>query len=345
MNRGGQGTGGEKNWLKTGLYASLILLLFLVPLFIGSVYYLHTFIITLIYTIAACSLRTIFLSGQISIAHAAFMGLGAYVSAILARELAWTPWLTIPLGGVASLAVGVLAGYALTRVRAIYFSMVSLFVGLALVALMGVFANYTGGDIGLIGIPPLPAISIPGLPVIDFLSSRVPYYYFFLLLTLFCLLILYSLENSRIGMSWKAISQSYLVASSVGINEAGFRVLALAVGCFFAGIAGAGYAHYNMVLTRSSFGFLSSVNLLIYVLVGGAGSFFGPIIGTIVLVIVPEILRWMKTFAPFVFGGIMLFVVFFMPQGIAGLFDQVKARFLKIRQGREAEECFLKCND
>jgi branched-chain amino acid transport system permease protein len=205
-------------------------------------------------------------------------------------------------------------------------------VGLAIVALIGVFANYTGGDIGLIGIPPLPDIKIPGLPDINFLRSRIPYYYFFMVLTVISLLILYSLENSRIGMSWKAIAQSYLVASSVGINESGFRVLALAVGCFFAGIAGAGYAHYNMVLTRSSFGFLSSVNLLIYVLVGGTGSFAGPIIGTTVLVIVPEIFRWMKTFAPFVFGGIMIFVVFFMPQGIVGLFEQLRTKVLQFQQ-------------
>jgi branched-chain amino acid transport system permease protein len=338
MNRGDQETRRKTNRTRTWVYAGWIILPFLLPLFIGSVYYLHTFIITLIYIIAACSLRTILMSGQISIAHAAFMGLGAYVSAILAKELAWTPWLTIPLGGVSAMVTGVLAGYPLTRVRAIYFSMVSLFVGLAIVALIGVFANYTGGDIGLIGIPPLTAIAIPGLPVIDFLSSKASYYYFFLLLALFSLLVLHSLENSRIGMSWKAISQSYLVASSVGINEAGFRVLALAVGCFFAGIAGAGYAHYNMVLTRGSFGFLSSVNLLIYVLVGGAGSFFGPIIGTVVLVIVPEIFRWMKAYAPFVFGGIMLLVVFFMPQGIAGLFDQVKTRFLRIDEKEKRKD-------
>lgn len=332
MVAGEHAPSGGKNWIKTAVYTGLIILLFLLPLFVDSVYYLHTFIISLIYTIAACSLRTILISGQLSIAHAAFMGLGAYVSSIFAMELNWTPWLTIPLGGVSAMVVGVLAGYPLTRVRAIYFSMVSLFVGLAIVALMGVFQKYTGGDIGLIGIPPLPPITIPGLPAINFLSSKIPYYYFFLLLTVFSLLILHSLENSRIGMSWKAIAQSYLVASSVGINEAGFRVLALAVGCFFAGIAGAGYAHYNMVLTRSSFGFLSSVNLLIYVLVGGTGSFFGPIIGTTVLVIVPEIFRWLKTFAPFVFGGIMLVVVFFMPQGIAGLFEQVKTKLLQFQE-------------
>ena len=332
MLNGERITRGRRNWIRPAVYASLLIILFLLPLFVDSVYYLHTFIISLIYTIAACSLRTVMISGQISIAHAGFMGFGAYVSSILAKELNWTPWLTILLGGISATMVGVLAGYPLTRVRAIYFSMVSFFVGLAIVALIGVFANYTGGDIGLIGIPPLPDIKIPGLPDINFLRSRIPYYYFFLVLTVLSLLILYSLENSRIGMSWKAIAQSYLVASSVGINESGFRVLALAVGCFFAGIAGAGYAHYNMVLTRSSFGFLSSVNLLIYVLVGGTGSFAGPIIGTTVLVIVPEIFRWMKTFAPFVFGGIMLFVVFFMPQGIAGLFEQLKTKVVQFQQ-------------
>jgi branched-chain amino acid transport system permease protein len=332
MLNGERITRGRRNLIRHAVYAGLLIILFVLPLFVDSLYYLHTFIITLIYTIAACSLRTVMISGQISIAHAGFMGFGAYVSSILAKELNWTPWLTILLGGISATIVGVLAGYPLTRVRAIYFSMVSLFVGLAIVALIGVFANYTGGDIGLIGIPPLPEIKIPGLPDINFLHSRIPYYYFFLVLTVLSLLILYSLENSRIGMSWKAIAQSYLVASSVGINESGFRVLALAVGCFFAGIAGAGYAHYNMVLTRSSFGFLSSVNLLIYVLVGGTGSFAGPIIGTTVLVIVPEIFRWMKTFVPFVFGGIMICVVFFMPQGIVGLFEQLKTKAVQFQQ-------------
>jgi len=311
--------------IRSAIFVGLLIFFFLLPLFVESPYYLHTLIITLIYIIAASSLRTILVSGQISIAHAAFMGVGAYMSSILAKELNWPPWFTLLIGGVSAMVVGVLVGYPLTRVRTIYFSMVSLFLGLAIVAAIGVSQKFTGGDIGLIGIPPLPTLTLPGSLEINFLSSKVPYYYFFLLLTLVVLLILYRLEHSRIGMSWKAIAQSYLVASSVGINESGFRVLAIAVGCFFAGIAGAGYAHYNMVLTSSSFGFLSSINLLIYVLVGGTGSFAGPIIGAAVLIIVPEIFRWLKAFTPFVFGGIMLVVVFLMPQGIAGVFEQFRA--------------------
>ena len=323
--------------------ACFVVFLFVLPIFIKSFYYFHILNITLIYIIAASSLRTIALSGQISIAHAAFMGLGAYVSALFAKELGWTPWLTIPLGAVIGMVSGVLLGYPLARVRAIYFSMVSLFCGIAIVALIGLFQKYTGGDAGLIGIPPLPAITIKGLPPIVFVTSKVSYYYFFLILTIGCLLVLHRIENCRTGMCWRAIAQSHLVASSVGINEARFRVLALATGGFFAGLTGACYAHYNMTLTSSSFGFLPSINLLIYVLVGGIGSFAGPIIGTAALLIIPEIFRGLKEYTPFVFGGIMLLVAFFMPQGISGVFTQLKD-WLKNRLETSREKARLSQN-
>jgi branched-chain amino acid transport system permease protein len=309
--------------------------LFLMPAFIHSPYYFHTLNITLIYIIAAASLRTIALSGQISIAHAAFMGIGAYVSGILAKDLGFSPWLTIPCGGFASMLAGILIGYPLVRVRAVYFSMVSLFSGIAIVALIGICERYTGADAGLIGIPPLPAISIPEFTKVVFVTSKVTYYYFFLLLTICSLLFLYRVERSRTGICWSAISQSYLVASSVGINEARFRVLALEIGCFFVGIAGACYAHYNMTLTPSTFGFLPSIYLLIYVLVGGIGSFAGPIIGTAILIIIPEMFRGLRQYTPFVFGGIMLLVAFFMPQGISRLIPQIRAWLVKFRKGIE----------
>ncbi len=111
----------------------------------------------------------------------------------------------------------------------------------------------------------------------------------------------------------------------MGINEAGIRVLALAVGCFFAGIAGAWYAHYNLVVTPNTFGFLPSIFLVMYMLVGGRDRFAGPIVGTAILVMVPEFFRSLKEFAPLILGGIMVLVVFLMPRGIAGLFDQIGA--------------------
>ncbi len=310
--------------------AILVILLFLLPVLIKQPYYIHICIVTLLYIIVVSSLRTVALSGQVSVGHAAFMGIGAYFSAVAAKELGLTPWLTIPLGGLAAMFIAILVGYPFTRVRAIYFSMVSLFGGMMIVSLIRVAQKWTGGGSGLTGIPPLDPINIFGLNI-TFLGQKVPYYYFTLLLTIVCLLVLYRVENSRIGVTWKAIAQSHLVASSVGINETRFRVLAFAVGCFFAGIAGATYAHYNLVLSPDTFGFLPSIFLVMYMLVGGRDSFAGPIIGTAILVMVPELFRFLKEFTPFIVGAIMVIVVFLMPQGIAGLFDQIKAKYGEIR--------------
>lgn len=312
-------------------YIVLIIILFLLPLFIPKPYYLHIFIITLLYVIVVSSLRMIALSGQVSVAHAAFMGIGGYFSGVISKELGLTPWLTMPMGGLAAMIVAVLIGYPFTRVRAIYFSMVSLLGGIAIVNLIRVAQKWTGAA-GLAGIPPLSPITIPGLITITFLGQKIPYYYFTLLLTMACLLVLYRLERCRVGITWKAIAQSYLVASSVGIDEAGSRVLALAIGCFFAGIAGAAYAHYNLVLTPNTFGFLPSIFLVMYMLVGGQNRFSGPVIGTGILVMVPELFRGLKEFAPLILGAIMVIVVFFMPQGIAGLLDQIKIRYGEVRK-------------
>lgn len=319
-----QASTGKKGRLSRAiLYACLILMAALVPLFVQSVYYLHILILIFIYIIATSSLRTIANSGQISLGHAGFMGIGAYTSAVLAKQLGWTPWITMPLGGFATMAIAILVGYPFSRLRTIYFSMVSLFFGIGMIAVNTIFSRFTGGYFGLIGIWPL------------FGRSKVPYYYFFLGLTLFCLLILHRLESCRIGMSLRAIDQSHEVAASVGINEAGYRVLALSVGCFVVGLAGAGYAHYNLVLSQSSFDLLASVNLLAYMMVGGVGSFAGPIIGATVLVFIPELFRGLKAFTPYVFAGVLLLVIFVMPRGFIGLSGQLTSWLKRRREAKE----------
>jgi branched-chain amino acid transport system permease protein len=253
------------------------------------------------------------------------MGIGAYTSALLSKFLGWSPWITILLGALMAMGVAVLVGYPFSRLRALYFSMLSLFFGMGIVALLGVFDRYTGGTAGLVGITPLLGV------------SKAPYYYFFLVLTIACLLVLYRFEHSRVGMTWTAIAESHMIASSVGINEIRFRVLSLAVGCFFAGIAGASYAHYYTVMQIEKFSFLASMNLILYMLLGGMKSFVGPIIGTIILVIFPEFIRELKSFVPVVLGVIMMVVVFLMPNGVVGLIEQGRAWFREYLKGKVGE--------
>jgi branched-chain amino acid transport system permease protein len=312
---------GRKYLTKLCVYAGVIAILSLLPLMIKSPYLIHIFILTFITIIATVSLRTITISGQFPLAHGAFMGIGGYVAAVLSRWFGWSPWFSIPLGAFTAMGIGILIGYPFARLRAMYYDMVSLFFGLGVLQVFFVFQRWTNAYHGLTGIPPL-------LPV----TSKVPYYYLFLGLTVLCLLALYRLEFCRIGVTLKAIEQSHLVASSVGINEAKYRVLVLAVGCFFVGLSGGAYAHYTRTLSYTSFDLLATLWLFMYVLIGGIGSFNGPIIGTALLVIVPELLRGMKQFVPYISAAILLVVVFVMPDGIVGLPQFVKSGFLRWRK-------------
>ncbi|MBI5601896.1 MAG: branched-chain amino acid ABC transporter permease [Deltaproteobacteria bacterium] len=297
-------------WIKAFLLTGLVAILAMIPLMIKSVYLLHIFILVLVYVIAASSLRTIAISGQMSLGHAGFMGIGAYTSAILAKQLEWTPWVTMPLGALAAMVVAIMVGYPFSRLRTFYFSMVSLFFGIGILAINTIFSRFTGGYYGLAGIPPL------------FVASKVPFFFFFLGLTVFCLLILYRFETCRIGTSLKAVAQSHAVAASVGINESGYRVLALAAGSFVVGLAGAGYGHYNLVLSHSTFDLVASINLMVYMIVGGMSSFAGPIVGAAILVIIPEMFRDLKMYTPYVFAGVVILIIFLVPQGLVGLYEK-----------------------
>ncbi len=216
-----------------------------------------------------------------------------------------------------------LLGFPFARLRALYYAMGSLFFGIGVLQVIYALGEVTGGYSGLVGIKPL------------FVGSKLPYYYFFLGLTLASIIALYRFEFSRIGTTLKAIAQSHVVASSVGINEGWYRILAVGVGCFFVGLAGAGYAHYNLVLSSSSFNFMATLWLVMYVLIGGINSFAGPIIGTIILIIIPEFFRDLKMYAPFVNAAILGIVVYLMPQGLVSLPQMVRSWLTKCQNTKK----------
>jgi branched-chain amino acid transport system permease protein len=314
-------------WGKQGatrliVYLAVVLILALLPVFSLPTYYIHVFIGIFIYILAAVSLRLVNLSGQGSLGHAGFMLIGAYVSALLSKNLHWTPFITMIIGAVFALGIGFLVAIPFSRLRGIYFTMISLFFGMAVVAFAALTQNITGGESGLANIPALFGI------------SKIPYYYFYLFVMTLCLVIMYRIEFSRIGLTWKAIAQSYSVSSSIGINEAGQRMMCLALGGFFAGIAGALYAHYYQILTINVFSSQTSIYIFIYMMVGGVNSFSGPILGTLILIFIPTIFRNLKEYVPFIYAAILLIVLFLMPQGLAGLPDQIRNLIRKMRNDK-----------
>jgi branched-chain amino acid transport system permease protein len=178
------------------------------------------------------------------------------------------------------------------------------------------FGKLTGGLAGITSIPSL----FSG-------ASKVPFYYCFLALTIISLIILYRFEISRIGWNLKAIEQSYLVAGSVGISEVKYRVLAVAVGCFFAGLAGGMYAAYNVTVSPSSFDMTATLWLIIYVTIGGMGNFAGPIVGTILLFLLPQYYRGLKQYTPFISAGILFIVLYSFRDGLVSV-PRVNSRIL-----------------
>jgi branched-chain amino acid transport system permease protein len=306
---------------RAAAYGLVVLILFLLPQIGISLYYIHILIGVFLYTIMTASLRLVNLSGQISLGHAGFMCAGAYTSAILAKNLGWSPWLTIPIGALLSFLLAFLVAIPFSRLRGLYFTMISLFFGMAVIAINQVFENITGGQSGISGIPPLFGI------------SKIPYYYFSLALTIICLLIMYRLEFCRIGLTWKAVAQSHLVASSAGIDEARQRIICFSIGGLFAGLAGAAYVHtVSTVISVTNFGFFTSIYIFVYMMVGGINSFSGPIIGTAVLLLIQTFARNLKEYVPLIPAGILLMVLYLMPQGLTSLPSQIKALFNKIRK-------------
>jgi branched-chain amino acid transport system permease protein len=154
----------------------------------------------------------------------------------------------------------------------------------------------------------------------------VPYYYLILALVLISLLFLYRIDSSRVGRILLAIQQGDYVAESVGVHVTNFKVLALCVGCFFAGITGSFYAHYIKVLTPDSFGVLQAIYIVVYMVVGGRKRFYGAIIGAFILTLLPEFFRILKEYQPFVFVGILLAIIFLLPDGLVRLPEEIKSR-------------------
>jgi branched-chain amino acid transport system permease protein len=185
----------------------------------------------------------------------------------------------------------------------------SVFLGVDVLQIIYAGGIYTGGYAGLASIPPL------------FATSRISYYYFFLGLAPATAIALYRFEFSRIGASLKAVSHSHLVASSIGINEGFCRILCVSIGCFFGGVAGAGYAHYDLVISGTSFNLSAPLWIVMYVPIGGIDSFFEPIIGSFALILIPEFFRDLKMYSPYISSGILLIVVHIIPKGLVSLPD------------------------
>jgi len=259
-------------------------------------------------------------TGLISLGHGGFWGIGAYTSALLVKQ-AGVPflWGLLAAGGVAALC-GAFIGYPSLRLRGHYFVVIT-FITAIVVNLL--FTNLVGLTRGPMGIPAIPfaTVAIPGLFSYRFnpFRSTISYYYLVLFFVFLVMAVKTWIVHSRFGRALVAIREDEDLAQSVGVHTHRYKIIVFSIATGFAGIAGSLYAHYMTVISPDAFTFVTSFNLFVMNLVGGAGTLLGPIVGPVALTLVQEVARvFSPVGAEIAFGVFLIVTIIFLPQGIVG---------------------------
>jgi branched-chain amino acid transport system permease protein len=263
------------------------------------------------------SYRFIVLTGEWSFGHVVTMGVGAYTSALLTTRLGFSPWLGVPLGGVVAGFIAYLLSFPLFRMKAFFF-LIGTFAAAEAIRLCWLrFRKLFGGSDGITGIP---SLEIGGLD----LGLPMPFYYFALIMMLAILAIFYRLEKSFFGLTLNAIHWRDQLTESVGVHARNYRVVVFVIASFFAGIAGALYAHYLGLVSPHAFGLGPMLNIMVWAIVGGTSTFLGPIIGATLLTFVDEFIRAADEYRPLIYGVILIATMLFLPQGLESLPSKIR---------------------
>lgn len=267
-----------------------------------------------------------FTTGYINIVNfgfAAFMGLGAYTSALLAVNFGLSPWIGIFLGALASSLLGFLTGVLTLRLRGIFAAVMAWFVGLALLGLTRNLVDITRGPLGL------------NTPTFLETASNRPYFYIVLVMLLVTYFVLRWITNSHIGLAFKAIGQNIEAARASGVNPTFYRVLNFTVQCAFAGWLGGFYAHYYGILTPQLMHTSHTVEVLAIAYIGGRGSIWGGAFIAFPFIFFIEWLRSNLTDLPglhlVIYGLLLILMMIFYPGGVSQLYYQVTDRIKKAR--------------
>lgn len=309
-------------------YALIVLaILAVLPLLIRSDYIIgQVFTLMIIFSLYAASWNLLASSGQGSLGHAAFLGIGGFASALIAIRTGLPPIVGLFLGSLLSAGIGFLIGLACVRLKAWFLAMVTFGFSVIIVAIMVQFDYIFGGVTGF----PTPAIA----------PQVLPFFYSVLIVVSVSMLAIFFIMKSKLGLAFKAIHDNELEAKMVGINTAKYRLLAFVISTFFAGLAGGLYAETALFVQNSIFEPSNSFLPLMMSVIGGLGTMEGPIIGSIIIVAINSFLpytdRYLQVLGP-LFPGVsnvgpplrmlglglfLILVVIFLPKGITSLLQK-----------------------
>jgi len=310
-------------------WAVLIALLALAPYLVSGSYIVSLLILVLVYVILTTGLNLVAgYCGQFSFAQGAFFGIGAYTAGIMSRDLHTGFWVHLPAGIIVTGLCGLLLGIPALRLKGHFLAIVT--IALQTIVYLGMvqWTSFTGGQNGL-AVPPVGKIEIFGYTLfeIENLNSN---YWLILLATVLLVFIASRLVRSRLGREWVAVRDDEVLASAVGLNTTRAKLTAFVASAAFAGAAGVLMAHYMGNITPDDYTIWISCTVVAMMIVGGRGTFFGPILGVALLTLLPELLGDYARYRMLFFGILLVLAMALLPEGIAGRLD-------KRREAREAQ--------
>lgn len=286
------------------IYVAVALVVYGVVQFLISngnldMYYSNLFITIAINVILAVSLHLVIgITGQFSIGHAGFLAVGAYISAIFTTNLGWPFPVALLIGAIVAAIAGLIVGIPTLRLKGDYLAIATL--GFAeIIRIVFLNIDYVGGAAGM---------------QVDYLTTWT-YAFFAVLITI---IVISNFTNSRHGRACIAVREDEIAADAMGINTTFYKVLAFAIGSFFAGLAGGLFSHNFFIIQPSQFGFLKSFDILIYVVLGGLGSLSGSIIAAILLTIISLYLQDFPETRMIIYSLVLIIVMLYRPAGLLG---------------------------
>lgn len=314
---------------KTIIYIVIGVLTAAFPLINSDRYVLHLMTSMMINIISYLGLNLLIgLSGQVSLGHSAFFGIGAYTAGLLCTKFGVPAWITIPAGMVLSILVGALLGLPAARLKGPYLTMTTLAFTQLFALLMTNLTEITNGPIGVINIGPLSLFGIQ-------FDTKYKMFLLTFAFALLAILVFSRMKNSPLGRSWHAMGNSRIAAEAMGLNPVRYNILAFAICSGFAGLAGTLYAYYNTYISPDQFNLNLSFSIVQVLVIGGRGSVLGTLIAAFIQTFVPEWLRPLGDWRYIIFAVMLIVTVLFAPAGCVGLLEKGKraaaARIQKYR--------------
>lgn len=310
---------------------ALLVVSIVFPLAVDNPYLVSVVVTAYVIAIAVYGLDVLLgYTGQLSLAHAGFFGIGGYTVGVLTADHGFSFWTALPVALALTVALAHLIGLAALRTRHDYFAIFTLAVGVMIVIVIDRWAEVTGGTDGLIGIPPPPAI---GPLQFDTLTGQ---YYLALAFLLFTIYVVWALMHSLVGRTFLAVRNSEDLARAVGIDAGRTHQLSFVISAALAGLGGSLYAVFLGYIGPAMGNVQMTFMMLVYLMIGGVASLAGPLVGTLLVMGLMQALQAFNEYQMMVLGPILVVVIIFFPHGLAGQGRRLVERLTGGRAGDTA---------